>query len=156
MFGRNSATAPTPPIIPSTTNERQAPSGIIPLNRLPKASNPAAIQSCGYAPSQNVTLNISHISSINRGKPSHLFTISLSSLRVRLLASFLPSVKVSCSAPEMKPYFASLMAVSASISSCLMIFSDEISACFFSFSYDLLSFSRLWTSLSFSIIFIAQ
>ena len=57
-----------------------------------------------------------HIKKIKKGNPNHLLATSLSILLVYLFISTLPSVKVSCNAPEIKPYFASLSAVSTSVS----------------------------------------
>ena len=110
-------TEPTPPTTPSTSIERRGPSGMAEPSQSPSQPTPASIQSMGYCPSEKVVWNITKRIRKKMGKPSHRFDSTLSIRCVaRYVSSFVPVRKpASVSAPLMKPYFASMMAVSASV-----------------------------------------
>ena len=116
ICGRNTITLPTPAMAPSTMSERSEPSAMWLSTKLPSHATPVSIQSIGYCPSENVVWNITNSNRKKMGKPTYLFE-SMSSRRcvVRYVSAFVPwRNSASISAPCMKPYFESIMAVSES------------------------------------------
>ncbi len=123
IFGKKTITLPTPPIIPFTTRSLRGPSLIRELTAPLISVTKDSIHSCGYAPNENVALNIIHMSSKKIGNPNTLLVTMESMIAVFLFCSLLPGVYVSFKAPEIKPYFSSVIALSTSSSSCLRILS---------------------------------
>ena len=156
ICGMNTATLPTPLIIPLTIRSCIAPAGIAAAASSPIHPNSISIHSCGYAPSMNTELNITHMTSMKSGKPSQRFATSLSMRRVFFWVSLLPGLYVSCSAPFIKPYFAPLMAVSTSTPICDCTFLELLCAICCQRGNSMHLFSWLTTSLSPSRSFKAQ
>ena len=110
-------TAPTPLMIPSTSMSFTGPSGMWVAMKPPSRLTAASIQSIGYCPMTNVAVNITSRIRKKMGKPRYLFVSTLSMRCVVWYVSFLSPVEkpASSSAPWMKPYLASMMAVSLSL-----------------------------------------
>ena len=148
IFGRNTITLPTPPIIPLTTRSLRAPSLIMPLTVSPMNATRLSIHSCGYAPKENVVLNMSHIRNRNIGNPKTLLVTTESIIVVFLFCSLLPGTYVSFKAPEMNPYFSSEIALSTSSPSCFFTLSTAASRSSAHLSYSCDACSIFSTSLS--------
>ena len=65
-------TAPTPPTTPSTSMERNGPSGRVEPIHSPSLSTPISIQSMGYWPKEKVVWNITKSSRKKMGNPQYL------------------------------------------------------------------------------------
>ena len=115
IFGKNTMTPPTPPMIPLATRSLMGPSGMVLWTKLESASTPALIQSIGNCPSENVSQKMKNIMSKNSGYPNILLVNRVSSRRVVSSSLSSSRVRVSASAPAIYPYFSA--AISAGTSS---------------------------------------
>ena len=113
IWGRKTITPPTPLMTPSTSRSRSDPSGMASETHSPSHSTPLSIHPIGISPNEKVIWNIAHISSRKIGKP-HILWVMMRSIRAALrFLSAVPGVKVSLSAPAIKPYRALAITVSA-------------------------------------------
>ena len=71
-------TAPTPPIIPSTSIDRRGPSAMVPPIHWPSHATPVSIQSIGYCPRAKVVWNMMNRIRKKMGNPTYLFDSTLS------------------------------------------------------------------------------
>ena len=81
MFGRNTSTPPTPPMMPSTSSIRRnsaCPAGQIELIPLPSAQNSISSQSIGYWPTVKVNMKTRYIITRKIGTPRNRFVTYLS------------------------------------------------------------------------------
>ena len=78
ICGRNTMTAPTPPITPSTSMSFTGPSGIVVLMNSPSHDTPSSIHPLGISPSTKVAENMMNSSRMKIGKPTYLLVRILS------------------------------------------------------------------------------